>query len=394
MNKTKVAVIRCDTYDEDQVLRAIKRGFDLLGGISVFAKPGERIVMKPNILIGTDPDKGVTTHPAVFRAVGKLLKEAGASVYYGDSPGFGKSEPNLRRSGLKHVGDELGFILADFDSGRPVSHKDTLLVKKFVIANGVLDSDGLVSLPKLKTHGLVRFTGAVKNQFGCVPGLLKSQYHVKLPDPYDFATMLVDLNTLIKPRLYVMDGVMAMEGNGPRSGKLKQLSVLLLSIDPIALDATACRIIDLNPEIVPTSKPGEKAGLGTYHIESIEIVGEAIESFLTPNFEVNRMPPVSSSGSRFRIFIKNRITQKPVIDKSKCTLCGICIRMCPVEPKAVNWYKGDQAKPPKYDYGRCIRCYCCQETCPEGAILIDSPLLGKLFPSNGHTHLDVCRQQK
>lgn len=101
MNKTRVAAIRCDTYDNEQVLKAIKTGIDLLGGISLFAKPGERIVMKPNILIGTDPDKGVTTHPAVFRAVGKLLKDAGASVYYGDSPSFGKSEPNLRRSGLK-----------------------------------------------------------------------------------------------------------------------------------------------------------------------------------------------------------------------------------------------------------------------------------------------------
>jgi uncharacterized protein (DUF362 family)/ferredoxin len=379
MNKTKVAVIRCDTYDNDQVLKAIKTGIDLLGGISLFAKPCERIVMKPNILIGTDPDKGVTTHPAVFRAVGKLLKDAGASVYYGDSPSFGKSEPNLRRSGLKQVGDELEFALADFDSGRPISHKGALLVKKFIVANGVLDSDGLVSLPKLKTHGLVRFTGAVKNQFGCVPGLLKSQYHVKLPDPYDFATMLVDLNTLIKPRLYVMDGIMAMEGNGPRSGKLKQLSVLLLSMDPIALDAIACRIIDLDPEIVPTSKPGERSGLGTYHSENIELVGESIESFIDSSFEVNRTAPVSSSGSRFRTFIKNRITERPVIDKTKCTLCDICIRMCPVEPKAVDWYKGDRSKPPKHDYGRCIRCYCCQETCPEGAIFIDSPLLGRLF---------------
>jgi uncharacterized protein (DUF362 family)/ferredoxin len=379
MNKTRVAAIRCDTYNNDQVLKAIKTGIDLLGGISVFAKPGERIVMKPNILIGTDPDKGVTTHPAVFRAVGKLLKDAGASVYYGDSPSFGKSEPNLRRSGLKQVGDELEFALADFDSGRPISHKGALLVKKFIVANGVLDSDGLVSLPKLKTHGLVRFTGAVKNQFGCVPGLLKSQYHVKLPDPYDFATMLVDLNTLIKPRLYVMDGIMAMEGNGPRSGKLKQLSVLLLSMDPIALDAIACRIIDLDPEIVPTSKPGERSGLGTYHSENIELVGESIESFIDSSFEVNRTAPVSSSGSRFRTFIKNRITERPVIDKTKCTLCDICIRMCPVEPKAVDWYKGDRSKPPKHDYGRCIRCYCCQETCPEGAIFIDSPLLGRLF---------------
>ena len=380
MNKSRVAVMRCDTYDEDQVLKTIRAGLDLLGGISVFAKPGERIVMKPNILIGTDPDKGVTTHPAVFRAVGKLLIDAGTSVYYGDSPGFGKSELNLRKSGLKQVGDELGFILADFDSGRSVSHKDALLVKKFVIANGVLDSDGLVSLPRLKTHGFIRFTGAVKNQFGCVPGLLKGQYHVKLPDPYDFSTMLVDLNTLIKPRLYIMDGIRSMEGNGPRSGILKQLNVLLLSSDPIALDATACRIINLDPEIVPTFRPGEKAGLGTYHIENIELVGESIESFIDTSFKVNRTPPMPDSSGRSRTFIKNRITQKPVIDKKKCTFCGTCVKMCPVEPKAVDWYKGDQSKPPKHDYNRCIRCYCCQEVCPEGAIFIDIPLLGRLFP--------------
>ena len=154
-------------------------------------------------------------------------------------------------------------------------------MKKLIIANGVLDCDGLISLPKLKTHGLMRFTGAVKNQFGCIPGFLKGQYHVKLPDPYDFATMLVDINTLIKPRLYIMDGITAMEGNGPRSGKPKQLNVLLLSTDPIALDATACKIINLNPEFVPTSKLGEKAGLGTYHTENIEIVGEQIDLLLT-----------------------------------------------------------------------------------------------------------------
>ena len=378
MNKARVIVLRCETYADDQVLKAIQAGFDLLGGISAFARPGERIVIKPNILIGTDPDKGVTTHPAVFRAVGRLLKDAGASISYGDSPSFGKAEPNLRTSGLKEVGDRLGFILADFDSGRPVSHKDALLIKKFEIANGVLDCDGLVSLPKLKTHGLVRFTGAVKNQFGCVPGLLKSQYHAKLPDPYDFATMLVDLNTLIKPRLYIMDGIMAMEGNGPRSGRLKQLKVLLLSSDPIALDATACRIICLNPEIVPTSKAGERAGLGTYHAENIELMGDAIEPFLNASFEVNRAPPMHRSASRFRTFLKNRITDRPVIDRAKCTFCGTCVTMCPVQPNAVNWYKGDRSRPPRHNYGLCIRCYCCQETCPEGAIIIDSPLLARV----------------
>lgn len=391
MNKAKVVLIRCNTYADDQVVKAIRTGFDYLGGVSAFVKAGERIVMKPNVLIGTDPEKGVTTHPAVFKAVGKLLKEAGTSVYYGDSPSFGRSEANLKKSGLKQVGDELGFSLADFDYGRSVSHKDALLVKKFVIANGVLDSDGLVSLPRLKTHGLVRFTGAVKNQFGCVPGLLKSQYHVKLPDPYDFATMLVDLNTLIKPRLYIMDGVVAMEGNGPRSGKLRQLSVLLLSSDPVALDATACRIIGLDPEIVPTSKPGERAGLGTYHAENIELTGEALESFLTPGFEVNRTAPMPSSGGRFRTEIKNRITQRPVIDKAKCTVCGICVTMCPVKPKAVDWHKGDRSRPPRHNYDRCIRCYCCQETCPAGAIVLEVPLVGRLFSRSSRTSLQGDR---
>ena len=378
-NRSKVALVKCETYDNDAVLKAVRAGLDLLGGVSAFVKPRDRIVLKPNVLIGTSPDNGVTTHTAVFRAAASLFKEAGAAVSYGDSPAFGRCKPNMKRAGLKQVGDELELKLAAFDSGKSVGHKDALLVKKFVIANGVLESDGLVSLPRLKTHGLVRLTGAVKNQFGCVPGLLKSQYHVQLPDPYDFATMLVDLNTLIKPRLYIMDGIMAMEGNGPRSGKLKRLNVLLLSSDPIALDATACRIIDLNPEIVPTSKPGEKAGLGTYHVENIEVLGEAIESFLSPGFEVNRAPIMPVSGGRFRNFIKNRITQRPVIDKAKCTSCGICVKMCPAEPKAVDWYQGDESKPPRHDHNRCIRCYCCQETCPEGAIFIDSPFLARVF---------------
>ncbi|MGD1040375.1 MAG: DUF362 domain-containing protein [Dehalococcoidales bacterium] len=379
MNKTKVAVIRCDSYDRKQVLESVKKGIELLGGISLFVKPGEKIVLKPNILVGIDAEKCVTTHPAVFGAVGQLCQAAGAKVYYGDSPSFGKNEPNLRKAGLKQVGDELGFIIADFDAGREVSYKDALLVKKMILANGVLDSDGLISLPKLKTHGLVRFTGAVKNQFGCVPDLLKGQYHVKLPDPFDFAAMLVDINTYIKPRLYVMDGIMAMEGNGPRSGKPKQLNVLLLSADPIAIDAVACRIIDVNPEIVPTAKLGEKAKLGTYHTENIELVGDRLEGLIDKKFKVNRTAPVTNKGNRVMAFIKNKITPRPVIDKNKCTQCGTCVRMCPVEPKAVNWVNNDKSKPPKHYYDRCIRCYCCQETCQEGAIDIESPLLGRIF---------------
>lgn len=379
MNKSKVVLIGCDTYHYEQVYEAVKAGLHLLGGISRFTNPGERMVIKPNVLSGTNPDKCINTHPSVFKAVGSILHETNLSVYYGDSPGFGGCESNMKRAELKPIADELGIRLADFAKGKAVTHNEALLVKSFVIANGVLESDGLISLPKLKAHGLTRFTGAVKNQFGCVPGMLKSQYHVKMPDPCNFATMLVDLNTLIKPRLYIMDGIMAMEGNGPRNGNPRKLGVLLFSSDPVALDSVACKIINLNPAFVPTSEPGEMAGLGTYHYENIEVLGDSIESFIDRDFEVIRKPPVSAPAGAVRTFIRNQICPRPAIDKRICTNCGTCVEMCPVNPKAVDWHTGDGGEPPTYKYDRCIRCYCCQELCPEGAIVVQNTPLGKIL---------------
>ena len=155
---------------------------------------------------------------------------------WGDSPAVGGAV-NMNLSGLKKAADDIGIELADFSHGRAVMHSAALLSHRLVIADAVLDADGLISLPKLKAHQLTRFTGAVKNQFGCVPGLLKNQQHARMPDVLNFATMLVDINTLIKPRLFIMDAVMAMEGNGPRSGRPRKLGLLLISTDPIALDA-------------------------------------------------------------------------------------------------------------------------------------------------------------
>ena len=379
MNKSKVSLVRCDSYDEDQVFGAIEQGINLLGGLSQFVTSEERIVLKPNVLFGTNPQKCVSTHPAVLKAAGRILLEAGANVSYGDSSGLGKCEKNMGKAHLKQAADELGIRMADFDNGQTVSHPDGLLIKQFFIANGVMESDGLISLPKLKTHGLTRFTGAIKNQFGCIPGTLKSQFHVKLPDPHDFATMLVDLNTLIRPRLYIMDGITAMEGNGPRSGRPKQMGVLLLSADPVALDATACKIINLDPEMVPTSKPGEKAGLGTYHDAYIDVIGEAVGSFVDHSFEVVRKPPVRPRGILASSFSINRVCPRPVIAREKCTFCGTCVNLCPVDPKAVNWHDGNTSNPPKYKYDRCIRCFCCQEMCPDGAIEIKNPILGRII---------------
>jgi uncharacterized protein (DUF362 family)/Pyruvate/2-oxoacid:ferredoxin oxidoreductase delta subunit len=377
--KSRVALVACNTYNETDVYRAVRDGLELIGGIAAFAKPGEKIVLKPNVLIGSSPEKCVCTHPAVLKAVGKHFLEAGAFVSCGDSPGFGGAALNMRITGLKQVADELGIPLADFSRGKEVTRKEALLVKHFLIADGVLAADGLVSLPKLKTHGLTRMTGAVKNQFGCIPGMLKSQHHARMADPYNFATMLVDLNMLVRPRLFIMDAIMAMEGNGPRSGKPRKLGVMLFSTDPIALDAIACKIINLDPAFIPTSEPGEKAGLGTYRDENIEVMGGKIEDFICKDFKVVRKPPEHTASGRTRNFIKNRISARPVIDKALCNCCGICVEHCPVNPKAVDWVKNDKSRPPKHNYDRCIRCYCCQELCPQGAITIKETVLGRLF---------------
>lgn len=376
---SKVAIIRCESYEYSEVKKAVERGFELLGGSSMFVQPNEKILIKPNWLSADPPEKCVTTHPAVFRAVSEVLQSAGAILSYGDSPAFQSPETAAKRTGISAVAEELNILLGDFKSGKEVHFAEGYQNKKFTIANAVIESDGVISLPKMKTHGFQRVTGAVKNQFGCIPGALKGEFHVKVPGAYEFARMLVDLNACIHPRFYIMDGIEAMEGNGPKNGTPKKMNVLLFSTDPIALDATQCRLMNLDPALVLTNKVGLEMGAGTYLEKDIEILGDSIHDFIALDFDVNREPerPYKKSGGIQ--FIKNAISPRPYIVAEHCVKCGICVNMCPVEPKAVNWHDGNKSNPPTYKYDRCIRCYCCQELCPEGAILIKKPFIRKIF---------------
>jgi uncharacterized protein (DUF362 family)/NAD-dependent dihydropyrimidine dehydrogenase PreA subunit len=376
---SKVAVIRCESYNEDEVYHAVKRGIECLGGTNLFVKPGERIVLKPNVLWGDHPETCINTHPSVFKATGRVLKEIGVDLQYGDSPGFGKPLYHMRKSGIKDAADELGIALADFEHGIEVAFKDSPFTKLFYIAKGVMECDGLVSVPKLKTHGLMRMTGAVKNQFGCVPGVVTHGLHIKIPNPYDFAGMLVSLNLLLEPRLFILDGIMAMEGNGPRGGEPVAMNLLLFSRDPVALDTVMCLSVGLDPEIVPTNPIGMKYGLGTSDINEIELVGDPLEELINRNFDVLRVPVPSRDMHRIPSFIKQAIFERPVIDSERCVRCGVCVEVCKVEPKAVNWADTSRKNPPVYTYARCIRCFCCQELCPENAIYIKQPWAKKLL---------------
>jgi len=380
---SKVAIIKCSSYNDYEVKSSIIKGIDLLGGINKFIKPGEKILIKPNILVGDNPKKATTTNPAVLKSVAEILLEKKVIVSYGDSPGFGSPEQSVKSCGYHDIAQKLNIKLADFSNGKDIIYKEAIINKHFKIANSYFENDSVINLPKFKTHGLERITGAVKNQLGFIIGLNKAEFHVKYPDSYDFGKMLLDLNNYIKPRLHIMDGVIAMEGNGPRGGKPVQMNVILISEDPVALDSVMCRLINLNPEFVPTILHSAEFNSGVYKENDITLIGDDIIQFIKKDFDVVREPADhfndSSKSKKMVGFFKKVVSRKPYIIKKKCVMCGVCIQVCPASPKALSWYKKNRRIPPVYDYNICIRCYCCQELCPESAIKLKLPLLRKIF---------------
>jgi uncharacterized protein (DUF362 family)/NAD-dependent dihydropyrimidine dehydrogenase PreA subunit len=376
---SRVALAACSGYGVEMVEAAVRHAVELLGGAEQYVKPGDNILVKPNLLLPKDSDKAATTHPSVFRAVLRLMQDAGAVVSYGDSPAVGTTRGVARKAGLLDVVEELQIPEADMVTRVEMPFPQGNLIKQFTLAKGVVDADGLISVCKMKTHALTRMTGAVKNQFGCIPGMLKSEFHGRLTNDDLFSRMLVDLNLLMRPRLFIMDAVVAMEGNGPASGTPRQVGLILASDDPVALDATVCYLIGLNPELVPTIRWGEKLGLGDYR--TMKWLGESPDDWIQQGFRVNRsVGPTSLSGtSALAPIARNFLIPKPVIDEEKCTRCGQCVDICPVHPKALQFPVTPKGHVPRYDYSACIRCYCCHETCPSAAIRIRVPLAGRIL---------------
>ncbi len=377
MAKSKVVLLRAETYDEQRIYEKLKNGLEMLGGPEAFFSPGERIFLKLNLLRDADPRKAITTHPAVAAAFARLLSEAGfGNLSAGDSSGFGSAVKIMTDLGLREPFERYGVRMAECKEGIRVQNPAGIHAKEFVLAEEFTQTEALVSLSKMKTHALEYITGAVKNQYGCVAGLNKAKGHTQYPSQESFARMLVDLNRMLQPRLYVMDGITAMEGNGPASGSPVQMNVLLISSDPVALDSVFCRLIHLEPETVPTNLFGKQMGLGTYLAEEIEILTEegvqsmesVVQRFGKPDFDVIRTRHTSKGIMGFLTNLR-RFQRRPKIDPDRCRKCGVCVNACPVEGKAVAFAKGKD-HPPVYDYKKCIRCFCCQEMCPYQAISV------------------------
>ena len=383
---SEVALVPCESYEEETVYQAVRAGMTLLGGMERFFQPGERILLKPNLLSKASPEKAVTTHPAVFGAAARLLREAGMErLTYGDSPGNPtvSSARAAQTGGLQAVAERYGVAAADFDHGTMVSFPQGKRTHSFYLCHGVQQADAVLNLPKMKTHALERITGAVKNLYGCVCGVKKAAGHVSFPDRMIFAEMLADLNLCVKPRLHILDGIVAMEGNGPSSGSPTPMKVLLFSADPVALDSVFAALVHLPPAAVPTCVAGAAAGVGSMAPEQICVltqegemtVAQAAATYGCPGFDVDRSG--SSHGKIERLMrLVPFIQTRPQVDLKRCVACGICQEACPVPGKAVHAGQGKKAR---YDYRKCIRCYCCQEMCPAKAISVHRGLVNRLL---------------
>jgi len=408
--KSVVALVPCPDYEGERVAGAVARGFELLEPEPL--PTGKPVLLKPNMLRPSPPEKGVTTHPSVFSAVARFLREKVADLVFGDSPnGIFAPQAAAERSGLAAEARALGIPLADFETEEEVRNPSGSQNRRFVIARGIVEAGAIVNLPRLKTHSLTTITGALKNIFGAVPGKRKAEFHIKHPDVEGFSRMIADLNGLVRSRLVVMDAIRAMEGNGPSAGDLVDLGLLLFSTDPVAVDAVCCRIVGVDPLSLPLIRIAQEIGVGNASPDAIEIRGARLADHARARFAV---PPRSLTekipGFLYRI-AKDLLVAKPIIDDFLCVRCGECVKTCPTQPKALSQeprnprqgrgamnpreyrgamnpreYRGARNVPsaapggiPRYDYSLCIRCYCCQETCPEGAISVQDAPLGGIF---------------
>ena len=368
-----VSVVPCDAYDPQLAKAALSELLAPLGGLS-FVKPGDRVVIKANLITFLKPDKAATTHPVLLSALTELLKERGASVVIGDSPGGPFSLPYLKRvyaaTGLNDC-VRAGAQLNQNTAIQQGSFPEAKVMREFTYTAYLDDCDYIIDFCKLKTHGMMGLTGGCKNMFGTIPGTDKPEYHYRYPNPTDFSRMLVDINAYFRPVLTICDGVMAMEGNGPSQGKPRKMGLLAASGSPHKLDLVLAALIHMKREDVPTLEAAYERGLIPAAVEELSVT-EGWDRFICPDFEtigVKRGLLFTNEasgvvGKLWSKILKAAVQPRPRPKKEDCIGCGECARVCPA--RAITM----QEKKPAIDYKTCIRCFCCQEFCPIGAMKV------------------------
>jgi len=371
----KISIVSCPDYSYEKVLSSIRTSIDFLGGPHRFIGFRDRVLIKPNLLSGRPPEKAITTHPTVVKAIVQLVREVGGIPFIGDSPGGGDLYNVAEKAGIKEVADEMNCPLVKFTEFYEVKGSKERTFKKLEVAKEAMDADVVINVPKVKTHGLTLLTLGIKNMFGCVPGIRKTQWHLKAgTNPEYFAEMLVDLYRIIRPKLTIVDGIVAMEGNGPNMGKPRHLGLIFSGTDCVALDAVIAEVLSIPIREVPTTKIGMEKGLGIGDLKKIEILGEKIEDVRIKGFKM----PKGFSPDYFFVKVlqsvfRQSMTPRPLWIQEKCSSCGLCVEICP--PKAIQKEEENLT----IDYKKCIRCFCCSEICLEEAMSIGEGFLLKMI---------------
>ncbi|MDD5196249.1 MAG: DUF362 domain-containing protein [Candidatus Omnitrophica bacterium] len=368
----QVSIIKCADYTPKLVEVSVRKAIGLIGGIARFVKPGARVLVKPNMLMAKEPECGIDTHPEVVRQVIRVLKDINCHIFVGDSPNvWGGEIENVdevyRRSGILKVCQEEKVALVKFDKRR--------MRQKFPLTTWLDHCDYLVSIPKFKTHGLTLLTGAVKNLFGLVTGTFKTELHKNYFQIEEFSKIMADIYAEARPALTIIDGIVAMEGDGPATGgKLRNLGLLLAGSDCVALDSVMAKIMGVKPFDVWSIREASQRGLGVADLAAIKILGERpedlkVKPFLLPTstFPVKKFPRLVIN------LVKRLIKYYPYSVRNNCTRCFACVKICP--NKCISMRQEGIV----FDYRKCIACFCCQEACPSAAIGIKKSLFAKII---------------
>lgn len=385
-----VTVSPCSNYDAEAVYAALERALEPLGGLD-WVSPGMRIAVKMNLVAAAHPEAAATTHPAVLAALTRMLTARGASVVIGDSPGGPYTAAFLNHAyaaaGLQAC-EEAGALLNRDFSQSEACFDEAVSAKRFAYTAWLDQADAIINVCKLKSHGMLGMSAAVKNLFGTIPGTVKPEYHFRFPEQRAFANMLVDLNEYFKPRLCIADAIEAMEGNGPTRGTPRHIGCLLASRSPYALDLSCAKLIGLTADDVPTLRVAFERGLAPETAEALDVLPVAapgcaadFDALSVPDFErsrsssdlqfQNRLPGVL--GKCFAATAKRALASVPACEQGACTGCGKCASICPAH--AIDMRRGR----PTIRRGDCIRCFCCQEFCPAGAMRVRRPLPARLL---------------
>ena len=368
---SKVHITKCDSYDFPKVEQAVAECFEAIPELKEKLFKGARVLVKTNLLMRKNPEDAVTTHPAVVEAIVRYLQALGCKPIIGDSPGGPFNEWNLKgvykASGMTAVAERTGCELNYDTSVVEVHNVKAKLLKNMQIIKVAYDVDFVMT-----------YTGAVKNLFGVIPGIIKAEYHFKMNNTANFAEHLIDICEYVNPVFSIIDAIDCMEGDGPSAGTKRHVGLVMASANPYALDVAASKVAGINPDLVPTVVAAEKRGLSSSSIKNLEMTGVDLNEINIEPFILPTSINVNFVGGRVPKFMEKLVTNtfrpQPVFDHSICIGCGDCKRSCP--PDIIKMVNGK----PVPDLDKCIRCFCCHELCPIKAVEIKKHWLHeKLF---------------